>query len=406
VGQAVEQCRCHFGVAEHSCPFAEAEVGGDDDAGALVELPPTLGSAPPRMPTSDAAPTQPGSKAEAGGGATPPPLGNAPLPEAAPPPSPAAPRNDEATDPRTESGHREKGSALTGFIECGRQTLIELWELIKELVSLAGGGIAAAWESWGPGWWTDDDADEKFGQQMREIRAALEKNAREGMELLAALHTYYGDVLSSNSVFSALTQAILLIYSEEEWAAMAVRGRERAAMLVAEFRKFMEEDPDYAVGYLVCHIGQMLLGGGALLRIVRSIRRGIPGGARPDLDAPDRSETPETIIDDPDGNGAPTPNGPARQAEGEVRPEFLPADDPDAVPLGGTPDNGGVRRHGLPGSYDGLTPEEMRRRGASNNWTGQANPIPASNPATTDMTRRRVSERSPITGSMASFLII
>ena len=38
VGQAVEQSRCHLGVAEHRGPFAEAEVGCDHDAGALIEL--------------------------------------------------------------------------------------------------------------------------------------------------------------------------------------------------------------------------------------------------------------------------------------------------------------------------------------------------------------------------------
>lgn len=37
VGQAVEQCRRHFGVTEHARPFREAEVGRDDDAGPLVE---------------------------------------------------------------------------------------------------------------------------------------------------------------------------------------------------------------------------------------------------------------------------------------------------------------------------------------------------------------------------------
>ena len=38
MGEAVEQCRCHFGVAKDRGPFAEAEVGGDDDAGPLIEL--------------------------------------------------------------------------------------------------------------------------------------------------------------------------------------------------------------------------------------------------------------------------------------------------------------------------------------------------------------------------------
>lgn len=35
--QAVEECRCHFGIAEHRRPFTEGEVCGDDDRGALVE---------------------------------------------------------------------------------------------------------------------------------------------------------------------------------------------------------------------------------------------------------------------------------------------------------------------------------------------------------------------------------
>ena len=38
MGEAVEQRRRHLGVAEHGSPFAEAQVGRDDDAGSLVEL--------------------------------------------------------------------------------------------------------------------------------------------------------------------------------------------------------------------------------------------------------------------------------------------------------------------------------------------------------------------------------
>src|SRR5271165_5141248 len=38
VSEAVEQRRRHLGVAEDSGPFAEAEVCGDDDAGAFVKL--------------------------------------------------------------------------------------------------------------------------------------------------------------------------------------------------------------------------------------------------------------------------------------------------------------------------------------------------------------------------------
>ncbi|KIT15576.1 hypothetical protein [Jannaschia aquimarina] len=303
-----------------------------NDGRASPDAPQTVPS--DEVPTVDPAPTEPVDEGE--------------------------PENDDAVDTRTEEGHREKGSALTGFIECGRQTLIELWELITELLGLAGGGIAAAWERWGPGWFTDDDADEQFGRQIAEIRDALEQNAKEGVELLAALHTYFGDTLDSNAVFSALTRAILLVYTEDEWAAMAARGRDRAEQLVAQFRQFMREDPDYAVGFLVCQIGQMLLGGGALLRIVKTVRRGIPDGDRPDLDRPDDSESPETIVDDPDGNGAATPNGPAPQAEGDVRPDYLSPDDPDAVELYGGPDNGGVPRYGRAGTYAGQTPDEIR----------------------------------------------
>ena len=37
MGQTVEQCGRHFGIAEHAGPFAERKIGGDDDRGALVE---------------------------------------------------------------------------------------------------------------------------------------------------------------------------------------------------------------------------------------------------------------------------------------------------------------------------------------------------------------------------------
>ena len=37
MGEPIEQRRRHLGIAEDGGPFAEAEVGGDDDAGALVE---------------------------------------------------------------------------------------------------------------------------------------------------------------------------------------------------------------------------------------------------------------------------------------------------------------------------------------------------------------------------------
>jgi hypothetical protein len=38
VSEAVEESGRHLGVTEDGGPFAEAEIGGDDDAGALVEL--------------------------------------------------------------------------------------------------------------------------------------------------------------------------------------------------------------------------------------------------------------------------------------------------------------------------------------------------------------------------------
>ncbi len=38
MSEAIEQRGCHLGIAGHAGPFAEAEVGRDDDAGALVEF--------------------------------------------------------------------------------------------------------------------------------------------------------------------------------------------------------------------------------------------------------------------------------------------------------------------------------------------------------------------------------
>ena len=38
VGQPVQQRRGHLGVAKHVRPFGEAQVGGDDDAGVLVQF--------------------------------------------------------------------------------------------------------------------------------------------------------------------------------------------------------------------------------------------------------------------------------------------------------------------------------------------------------------------------------
>ena len=38
VSETVEESCRHLGVAKNGGPFAEAEIGGDDDAGALVEF--------------------------------------------------------------------------------------------------------------------------------------------------------------------------------------------------------------------------------------------------------------------------------------------------------------------------------------------------------------------------------
>ena len=38
MGKAIEQSRGHLGVAKDIGPFTEAEVGGDDDTGALIEF--------------------------------------------------------------------------------------------------------------------------------------------------------------------------------------------------------------------------------------------------------------------------------------------------------------------------------------------------------------------------------
>src|SRR5271157_6133794 len=37
MGEAIEERRGHLGIAEHARPFAEGEIGGDKDRGALVE---------------------------------------------------------------------------------------------------------------------------------------------------------------------------------------------------------------------------------------------------------------------------------------------------------------------------------------------------------------------------------
>jgi hypothetical protein len=38
MGEPVEQGSGHLGIAEHAGPFAEAQIGGDGDTGAFVEL--------------------------------------------------------------------------------------------------------------------------------------------------------------------------------------------------------------------------------------------------------------------------------------------------------------------------------------------------------------------------------
>jgi hypothetical protein len=38
MGETIEHGGCHLGVAEDASPFAEAQIGGDDDGGLLVEL--------------------------------------------------------------------------------------------------------------------------------------------------------------------------------------------------------------------------------------------------------------------------------------------------------------------------------------------------------------------------------
>lgn len=38
MGESVEQRSGHLGIAEHVRPFGEAQVGGEDDAGVLVEF--------------------------------------------------------------------------------------------------------------------------------------------------------------------------------------------------------------------------------------------------------------------------------------------------------------------------------------------------------------------------------
>lgn len=344
----------------------------------------SLGNAMPSAVSSDCglsggavdrqplAPVMPGTVPPATADAPTPPIDPAPVnPVPVNPPEPED--HDPTVDPRTESGSRDKGSALTGFATCARDTLVELYELVTELLGLAGGGLAAAWETWGPGWWTDDDADDKFAQDIREIRDAFIAEAKAGLELLAALHVYFSDTLEGNSVFRALNHALHLIFTEQEWAELARAGRKRAEEIARHYRELWEEDADYAVGYLICVIGQMLIGGGALLKVVRQVRRrrhGLDplGDNEPDLDG-GNPKAPDNILDDPDGAAAKTPNGPApprRQREGQVSPEYRTPGDPDTAELNGGPDNGGVPRHGRPGDYIGDSEQDVRNGASAN----------------------------------------
>ena len=47
VSQTVEQRGRHLGVAEHAGPFAEGEIGGDDDGSTLVEPADEMEQEPP-----------------------------------------------------------------------------------------------------------------------------------------------------------------------------------------------------------------------------------------------------------------------------------------------------------------------------------------------------------------------
>ena len=38
VRQTIEQCGCHLGIAEDIGPFAEAQIGRNDNAGLLIEF--------------------------------------------------------------------------------------------------------------------------------------------------------------------------------------------------------------------------------------------------------------------------------------------------------------------------------------------------------------------------------
>lgn len=37
-GETIERCFGHFGIAKDAVPFIKGQVGGDDDAGAFIEL--------------------------------------------------------------------------------------------------------------------------------------------------------------------------------------------------------------------------------------------------------------------------------------------------------------------------------------------------------------------------------
>lgn len=49
MSKSIEQRGGHLGVAEHAGPFAEAQVGSDDDAGARVQLTEQMEARPIRL---------------------------------------------------------------------------------------------------------------------------------------------------------------------------------------------------------------------------------------------------------------------------------------------------------------------------------------------------------------------
>ncbi len=309
------------------------------------------------------------------------------LPQPAPSkPDPALTPSDGSVSHRTENGRSEVGAVLDAVVACGKEVITGLWELVTTLLELSGGALAAAWERWGPGWWTDDDADEEFARQIREIRDEILNTARESVELLAALHKYFGDTLETNPIFQALTRALQLVFTPKEWDEMADAGLEAAQEMKKQFDEFLErEGTTYAAVFVACQIGAGLVTGGALVKALRRIlnkKRRDEGdhGDHGDQDGDEHSSeteqpephSPENITDDPDSEGARTPNGPPRKRdpEGMVRPRWTTPDDPHAEYVPEMPD--GRPRHRIPGRYDGKTADDLRRAGKDDNIVAEA----------------------------------